>query len=52
MKKTISFFFILFSWTVFLKDTLLELVKTPDSEFNIDGILSESELKNAFELDL
>jgi len=52
MKKTISFFLILFSWTCFPQNTILELVKTPDSEFNIDGILSEKELKNAFPIEI
>mgnify|MGYP003387024908 FL=1 len=52
MKKTIPFFLILFSWTCLPQNTILDLVKTPDSEFNIDGILSEKELKNAFPIEI
>ena len=52
MRKTIPFFLILFSWTCLPQNTILDLVKTPDSEFNIDGILSEKELKNAFPIEI
>ena len=52
MKKTFFLCFILFSTFCFSQDQLLNLVKTSATEFNLDGALSESELKNASELDI
>ena len=52
MKKTFFLCFILFNTFCFSQDQLLNLVKTSATEFNLDGALSESELKNASELDI
>jgi len=47
MQKTIRVIFLLFSIICFPQQTIIELEKTPDSEFILDGILSDDELQNA-----
>ena len=46
MQKPVHLFFILFSLFSFSQQTIVELEKTAYSEFKLDGILSEEELKN------
>ena len=52
MKKTFASFCLFISFYCFSQQTVLNLVKTQDSEFVLDGILSESELKNAFTIEI
>ncbi len=52
MKKAIFLYFLLSITFCFSQDQLLNLVKTSADEFNLDGILSESELKNAFPIEI
>ena len=52
MKKIISIFLILFTTICFSQNQVLNLLKTAESEFKLDGILSESELKNAFPIEI
>ena len=52
MKKTLLFFCLVISISCFSQQTVLNLVKTEESEFILDGILSESELKNAFPIEI
>ncbi len=52
MKKIISIFLILFTTICFSQNQVLNLLKTAESEFILDGILSEAELKNAFPIEI
>ena len=52
MQKTIKVILLLICTFSFSQETVLNLIKTSDSEFLLDGVLSESELKNSFEIDL
>ena len=52
MQKTIRVIFLLFSIICFPQQTIIELEKTPDSEFILDGILSDDELQNAKVIDI
>ena len=52
MQKTILVIFLLFSIICFPQQTIIELEKTPDSEFLLDGILSDDELQNAKVIDI
>ena len=52
MQKTIPLILLFICNFSFSQETVLNLIKTPDSEFLLDGVLSESELKNSFEIDL
>ena len=46
----ITFFFS--SYFLFSQQTIIELKKTPKSDFILDGTLSETELKNAFPIEI
>ena len=52
MQKVFTIFFLLSSIYCFSQQTILDLIKTQDSDFILDGILSESELKNAFPIEI
>ena len=52
MKKTLMSFCLVLSVCCFSQQTVLNLVKTQESEFILDGILSESELKNTFPIEI
>ena len=48
MKNILALVLLVCSFFGFSQNQVLKLIKTSDSEFKLDGILSESELKNAF----
>ena len=52
MQKLSQLFFILYSLFSFSQQTIVELEKTAYSEFKLDGILSEEELKNTKIIDI
>ena len=52
MKKTIYLLSLFFSTFCFSQNQVLNLLKTADSEFMLDGTLSEAELKNAFPIEI
>ena len=52
MKKTFLSFSLFISVCCFSQQTVLNLVKTQESDFILDGILSDSELKNAFPIEI
>ena len=52
MKKIIFLFLLIFSMPCFSQNQVLNLIKTADSEFMLDGTLSEAELKNAFPIEI
>ncbi|MDA9160611.1 hypothetical protein N9N86_01450 [Flavobacteriaceae bacterium] len=52
MKNILAFVLLTFSVFGFTQDKILTLVKTPSSDFVIDGTLSEKELLNASQIDL
>ena len=51
-KKNILIFLLASSFLSFTQTEILNLSKSEKSEFKLDGILSESELNNAIELDV
>src|SRR6056300_2007851 len=52
MKNTLALVLLTFSFFGFTQDKILTLVKTPASDFVIDGTLSETELLNASQIDI
>ena len=52
MKNILALVLLTFSIFGFTQDKILTLVKTPASDFVIDGTLSEKELLNASQIDL
>ena len=52
MKNTLALVLLTCSFFGFTQNKILKLIKTPDSEFKIDGTLSETELKNASQIDI
>ena len=52
MQKTIQLILLLFCTISFSQETILNLIKTQESEFILDGILSDSELKDAFPIEI
>ena len=51
IQKTIKLI-LLFCTISFSQETVLNLIKTQESEFILDGVLSDSELKNSFEIEI
>ena len=52
MQKTIQLILLLFCTISFSQETFLNLIKTQESEFILDGVLSDSELKDAFPIEI
>ena len=52
MKNILALVLLVCSFFGFSQNQVLKLIKTSDSEFKLDGILSESELKNAFPIEI
>ena len=52
MHRAIFIFYLFFSTYCFSQQTILNLTKTQESEFLLDGILSASELENAFPIEI
>ena len=52
MYRAIFIFYLFFSTYCFSQQTILNLTKTQESEFLLDGILSASELENAFPIEI
>ena len=52
MHRVLFIFYLFFSNYCFSQQTILNLIKSQESEFLLDGILSDSELKNAFPIEI